>query len=166
MQFTHDMTLQNVRTATNEPKGNSITKQDGQDSMKSCSMSGSCHAYSSIGAPTLKKQNARESVDERPSFINGRPVQYGLRLLHHSYRNKRPYLVIGLYRIRFGFAGEDVGADAVEEPAVVKLGQGGSGLGLHIVYNLVQELLGGRIQVDNTPGSGACFTLLLPLDAP
>ena len=47
-----------------------------------------------------------------------------------------------------------------------KLGQGGSGLGLHIVYNLVQELLGGRIQVDNTPGSGACFTLLLPLEAP
>ncbi len=47
-----------------------------------------------------------------------------------------------------------------------KLGQGGSGLGLHIVYNLVQELLGGRIQVDNTPDSGACFTLLLPLEAP
>lgn len=47
-----------------------------------------------------------------------------------------------------------------------KLGKGGSGLGLHIVYNLVQDLLGGRIQVDNTPGSGACFTLLLPLDAP
>ncbi|MBK7003387.1 MAG: hypothetical protein IPH35_26895 [Rhodoferax sp.] len=47
-----------------------------------------------------------------------------------------------------------------------KLGKGGSGLGLHIVYNLVQELLGGNIQVDNTPDSGACFTLLLPLDAP
>lgn len=47
-----------------------------------------------------------------------------------------------------------------------KLGKGGSGLGLHIVYNLVQELLGGRIQVDNTPGSGACFRLLLPLEAP
>ncbi|OGB31078.1 MAG: hypothetical protein A3F78_00635 [Burkholderiales bacterium RIFCSPLOWO2_12_FULL_61_40] len=47
-----------------------------------------------------------------------------------------------------------------------KLGKGGSGLGLNIVYNLVQDALGGSIHVANTPGLGACFTLLLPMDAP
>jgi PAS domain S-box-containing protein len=47
-----------------------------------------------------------------------------------------------------------------------KLGKGGSGLGLHIVYSLVSELLGGRIQVSNTSTSGSCFELTLPFVAP
>ena len=47
-----------------------------------------------------------------------------------------------------------------------KLGQGGSGLGLHIVYTLVSGALGGSIQVQSNPGSGTTFTLKLPLIAP
>ncbi len=47
-----------------------------------------------------------------------------------------------------------------------KLGQGGSGLGLNIVYNLVTKTLGGNIRVDSPPGKGACFTLRLPRIAP
>jgi signal transduction histidine kinase len=44
-----------------------------------------------------------------------------------------------------------------------KLGQGGSGLGLNIVYNLVTASLGGSIRVESTPGKGTRFILLLPL---
>nr|WP_306673584.1 sensor histidine kinase [Tahibacter caeni] len=33
-------------------------------------------------------------------------------------------------------------------------GRGGSGLGMHIVYNLVSQSLGGAIQVDSAPGQG------------
>jgi ligand-binding sensor domain-containing protein/C4-dicarboxylate-specific signal transduction histidine kinase len=33
-------------------------------------------------------------------------------------------------------------------------GKGGSGLGMHIVYNLVTQVLGGSIVVDSTPGNG------------
>lgn len=47
-----------------------------------------------------------------------------------------------------------------------KLGRGGSGLGLNIVYNLVRDALGGSISVASEPGQGACFTLLIPLQAP
>lgn len=47
-----------------------------------------------------------------------------------------------------------------------RLGQGGSGLGLSIIYNIVTGLLGGRIDCTSTLGSGTRFTLLLPLRAP
>jgi signal transduction histidine kinase len=46
-----------------------------------------------------------------------------------------------------------------------KLGQGGSGLGLSISYNIVTSLLGGTIAVDSST-EGSCFTLDLPLTAP
>jgi signal transduction histidine kinase len=46
-----------------------------------------------------------------------------------------------------------------------RLGQGGSGLGLNIAYNIVGSLLGGAIRVDSTPGQGTVFTIDLPLQA-
>ncbi|TXG88525.1 MAG: hypothetical protein E6R10_05770, partial [Rhodocyclaceae bacterium] len=47
-----------------------------------------------------------------------------------------------------------------------RLGQGGSGLGLNIVYNIVTGMLGGRVRVDSKPGEGAAFIVTLPLAAP
>ncbi|MDT9001883.1 sensor histidine kinase [Paucibacter sp. APW11] len=47
-----------------------------------------------------------------------------------------------------------------------RLGKGGSGLGLHLVYNIVHNVLGGRIELRSTPGQGTCFTLQLPRVAP
>ena len=47
-----------------------------------------------------------------------------------------------------------------------RLGQGGSGLGLHIVHNIVDGVLGGTIQVKSTSGEGTCFLLELPQTAP
>jgi PAS domain S-box-containing protein len=46
-----------------------------------------------------------------------------------------------------------------------KLGQGGSGLGMHIVYNLVNGVLGGKIDLSSTPGVGTTLTVTLPLQA-
>lgn len=47
-----------------------------------------------------------------------------------------------------------------------RLGQGGSGLGLHIVHNIVGGVLGGTIRLDSTLGHGTAFTMMLPLVAP
>jgi PAS domain S-box-containing protein len=47
-----------------------------------------------------------------------------------------------------------------------RLGQGGSGLGLNIVYNQVTHILGGSVEVSSELGKGTQFTLRLPLLAP
>jgi PAS domain S-box-containing protein len=47
-----------------------------------------------------------------------------------------------------------------------RLGQGGSGLGLHIVFNLVTATLGGAIHVDSQAGQGTVFRIDLPCIAP
>ena len=44
-----------------------------------------------------------------------------------------------------------------------KRGEGGSGLGMHIVYNLVTQKLGGSIKCESTVGIGTKFTLKLPI---
>ena len=42
-------------------------------------------------------------------------------------------------------------------------GSGGSGLGMHIVHNLVSEALGGVIRVDSAPGEGTAVRIEIPL---
>jgi signal transduction histidine kinase len=42
-------------------------------------------------------------------------------------------------------------------------GQGGSGLGLGIVHNLVTHQLGGQIEATSEPGKGLSFRILIPL---
>ena len=45
-----------------------------------------------------------------------------------------------------------------------KRGQGGTGLGLHIVYNLVTQKLGGSIECESTPGKGITFLIQIPVN--
>lgn len=47
-----------------------------------------------------------------------------------------------------------------------RLGQGGSGLGLNIAFNIMHNLLGGTIEVRSTAGSGSTFVIILPNTAP
>jgi signal transduction histidine kinase len=44
-----------------------------------------------------------------------------------------------------------------------KRGQGGSGLGMHLVYNLVTQALNGSISIESQEGHGVEFTILFPI---
>ena len=43
-------------------------------------------------------------------------------------------------------------------------GSGGSGLGMHIVYNLVSKKLGGAVTCESAPGQGIAIRITMPLD--
>jgi len=47
-----------------------------------------------------------------------------------------------------------------------KRGAGGSGLGLHIVYNIVTVTMNGQIQVSSEPGQGTVFIIRFPVVMP
>lgn len=47
-----------------------------------------------------------------------------------------------------------------------RIGRGGTGLGLNIVYNLTTGILGGHIHLRSEPGAGSSFELVLPRHAP
>lgn len=43
--------------------------------------------------------------------------------------------------------------------------EGGTGLGLHIVYTLVTQQFGGRMALDSRPGQGTTFRIIMPKTA-
>ena len=75
----------------------------------------------------------------------------------------------GPHRVLIEFSDNGAGiADAFQNRVfdpffTTKMGQGGSGLGLSISYNIVTTLLNGQIAVRSQAGQGTVFTLDLPL---
>ena len=78
----------------------------------------------------------------------------------------------GPERVHITVADDGVGIPAAHlgrifEPFyTTKLGQGGSGLGLHICYNVVTGTLGGKVSAHSTPGQGTRMRIDIPLSAP
>ena len=75
-------------------------------------------------------------------------------------------------RIRLQYADDGLGIPAAVRHRVfdpfftTRLGQGGSGLGLYLVYNLVHGRLGGSIQLQEGTGPGVSFIVDVPAVAP
>lgn len=77
--------------------------------------------------------------------------------------------VTGWVQIQFTDDGSGIGEEdlgRIFDPFfTTRLGSGRNGLGLNIVYNLVNSLMGGQISVESTLGAGTKFTIDLPLTA-
>jgi signal transduction histidine kinase/ligand-binding sensor domain-containing protein len=59
-----------------------------------------------------------------------------------------------------------VAARAFDPFFTTRRGQGGSGLGLHVVHNLVAQLLGGQIELSSVEGAGTTIVLRFPMRTP
>ena len=92
---------------------------------------------------------------EADGEANGdRPISVGLQLLPDTFE----------LTVRDAGAGmsPEVAARVFEPFFTTRRGQGGTGLGMHIVHQLVAERFRGEIHFDSALGRGTCWTLRLP----
>lgn len=79
----------------------------------------------------------------------------------------RPGNIIALAVSDDGCGIADTNLERVFDPFfTTTMGAGGSGLGLHVVHNIVTGILGGKVELRSALGYGTTFTLLLPAVAP
>jgi signal transduction histidine kinase len=62
--------------------------------------------------------------------------------------------------------GLDVKRQAFNPFFTTRRNEGSTGLGLHIVHNIVTSRLGGSLSLDSRPGEGTKIQLILPRKAP
>ena len=136
--------------------------------------------------PTLKTSDVTLTVEMPPGIqMDSYPGPLGqiltnlfLNSLHHGFdgrgggaisvsaRHRGRDEVEILFRDDGHGMSEDVQRCAFDPFFTTRRGSGGTGLGLHIVYNLVTARLGGRIILSSSPGLGTTFLIVLPLVAP
>ncbi|MBI3286159.1 MAG: MCP four helix bundle domain-containing protein [Burkholderiales bacterium] len=133
--------------------------------------------------PIYKKMEVEIMTDIPPEIsMHSYPGPLGqviTNLVHnalvHGFENQRPGKIhiaahtISPNQLSLVIADDGVGIPPGNLPRIfdpfftTKLGKGGSGLGLHIVYNIVHTILLGNIQVSSKLDLGARFELTLPI---
>jgi PAS domain S-box-containing protein len=73
----------------------------------------------------------------------------------------------GMLHLRYSDNGKGIPKEFIQKVFdpffTTRRGTGGSGLGLHILYNLVTQTLGGRVLCSSEPGVETVFTIVCPL---
>jgi PAS domain S-box-containing protein len=136
--------------------------------------------------PGLRKHHLTLNVDCQPNLImNSYPGPYGqvltnlfLNAVAHAFPNGRHGTVdiqvreSGKDNVEVIFSDDgcgmslDVRRRAFDPFFTTRRDQGGTGLGLHIVYSIVTNRLGGRLELDSEPGKGTRIQITLPRTAP
>jgi PAS domain S-box-containing protein len=136
--------------------------------------------------PGLRKHHLTLNVDCQPNLMmNSYPGPYGqvltnlfLNSVAHAFPDGRPGAVdiqvreSGNDNVEIIFSDNgcgmslDVRRRAFDPFFTTRRDQGGTGLGLHIVYSIVTNRLGGRLDLDSVPGSGTRIQIVLPRVAP
>ena len=113
-------------------------------------------------------------MTSRPDALYQIIMNLVMNSVHHGYPNGAAgTLRIGAQHedarhITLRYADDGVGMEAAiagqmfEPFFTTKRDQGGTGLGMHIVYNLVSRALGGRIACTTAPGQGVQFEIVFP----
>ncbi len=135
--------------------------------------------------PTLKKTPHQITVDCPPDLvITSFPGAWSqvltnliMNSLTHAFPDdRRGHMAISIRvegtQLQCRYDDDGIGIAPEHLPHVfepfftTRRGQGGSGLGLHIVYNIVEQTLGGQIHCRSQPGDGVHMSWVIPLNAP
>ena len=132
--------------------------------------------------PVLRKAAIGLSIDMPEGLvIDGYPGSYGqiltnlfLNAANHAFADGRSGTISisarprGNDEVEIIFADNgagmtpDVQRQAFDPFFTTRRNEGGTGLGLHIVYNLVTQQLGGRMMLDSRLGQGTTFRIIMP----
>jgi signal transduction histidine kinase len=115
-------------------------------------------------------------MDSYPGPLGQVLINFVNNALLHAFEGPGGHMVlaasvVGPDRVRIEFRDDGRGIPAEHLSRIfdpfftTRMGQGGTGLGLNIAYNIVTSLLGGTIRVDSAPGHGTVFIIDLPLRA-
>jgi signal transduction histidine kinase len=135
--------------------------------------------------PALKKASILLSVEVPEGLvIDGYPGVYGqiltnlfLNAANHAFPDRRSGAIAisakhrGSDDVEIIFSDNGVGMtpdvqrQAFDPFFTTRRNEGGTGLGLHIVYNLVTQQLGGRMMLDSRLGQGTTFRIIMPKTA-
>ncbi|QWG16564.1 PAS domain S-box protein [Bradyrhizobium sediminis] len=136
--------------------------------------------------PGLRKHNLTLTVDCQPNLtMNSYPGPYGqvltnlfLNSVAHAFPDGKAGQVdiqvreSGKDNVEIIFSDNGIGMSldvrrrAFDPFFTTRRDQGGTGLGLHIVYSIVTNRLGGRLDLDSEPGGGTRIQIILPRVAP
>jgi PAS domain S-box-containing protein len=136
--------------------------------------------------PGLRKHHLTLNVNCQPNLaMNSYPGPYGqvltnlfLNSVAHAFPDGTPGTVNiqvqehGKDNVEVVFSDNgcgmslDVRRRAFDPFFTTRRDQGGTGLGLHIVYSIVTTRLGGRLDLDSEPGRGTRIRMILPRIAP
>lgn len=117
-------------------------------------------------------------MDSYPGALGQLVTNFVSNALQHGFEGRSnghmhlQAVVDGADRVTLVFTDDGIGmSDEVRNRVfdpffTTKLGQGGSGLGMNIVYNIVHDVLGGSITIASSPGGGTRITVQLPRCAP